>query len=185
MPPYPLVLSVLALTCARPSKAMEYWTGSSARTTTYSPLAAFGRVPAARGETYELAQITPFDACTEYDPKMMPVLRGKALLVQRGGCSFVRKACVAQAAGAAAMVVYNSFETDSTSEGRPKQSEEDLQITPINYPVHMFGISTEIAIPLVMVSSIDGIKLNQDIMHSDSSVRVNISVDAPPGKKFG
>ena len=179
-----LALPLLALlaACAHPARAMEYWSGQGPRTTTYAPLAAFGRVPRARGETFELTQITPFDACTQFNPRMSPVLRGKALLVQRGGCSFVRKACVAQAAGAAAVVVYNSFETDATSAGRPQQHDGDLQITPINYPVHMFGISTDIAIPLVMESSLDGIKLNQDIMHADGAVTVNISVEAPPGK---
>ena len=177
-----LLAGLLLLIVARPCDGMEYWTGTSPRATTYAPLAAFGRVPNVRGEVYELVQITPFDACTTYDSRMLPVLRGKALLVQRGGCSFLRKACVAQAAGVAAVVVYNSFQTDASSAGRPAQESSELQITPINYPVHMFGISTDITIPLVMVSSIDGIKLNQDVMNANGAVKVNISVEAPPGE---
>eukprot|EP00946_MAST-07B_sp_MAST-7B-sp1_P004232 g4232.t1 len=176
---------VLSLLCAWPgaSLALEYWTGeASPRSSTYAPLASFGRVPSTSGEAFELTQIVPFDACTVLDPRMSPVLRGKALLVQRGGCSFVRKACMVQASGAAAMVVYNSFETDASSAGRPEQQSGEMQVSPINYPIHIFGISTEIAIPVVMVSSIDGIKLNQGIMHGSGAVKVNISVEAPPGK---
>lgn len=169
--------------------ALRYWIGQKGADLTkqhytYSPLASFGRVPMVNGEVFELVQITPFDACTTIDSRMRHVLRGKALLVQRGGCSFVRKACVAQAAGAAAVVVYNSFAPDVSSAGRPKQSDEDMQVSPINYPVHMFGISTSVNIPLVMVSSREGIILNQEIMHGNDAVRVNITTESPPGKFF-
>ena len=159
--------------------ALEY-TVKGKTTYAYSPLASFGKVPFKSGQTHTLGQAAPFDMCNPISDSLKPLVRGKSLLVQRGGCSFVRKACMAQQAGAASVVVYNSFQTDSTSNGQPEQPTSDVQITPINYPIHMFGISNDITIPIVMVSSRNGIILNQLIMHGGSKVILNITTESPP-----
>ena len=162
------------------TSALTY-TVKGTSTYAYSPLAAFGHVPSPKGELYTLGQAAPYDMCTPIAESLRPLVRGKALLVQRGGCSFVRKACMAQQAGAGGVVVYNSFQTDASSNGQPTQPTNDMQITPINYPVHMFGISNDVTIPMVMVSSRDGIILNQLVMHSGSHLKINITTEAPPG----
>jgi len=171
-----ILTQLLAIT-----RALQYNSGD-ATTYAYSPLASFGRVPMHTGEIFVIGQAAPFDACTPISETLFPLIRGKSLLIQRGGCSFVRKACMAQQAGAAAAVVYNSFETDASSSARPGQPAGDIQSTPINYPVHMFGISNEIKIPIVMVSSRDGIILNQLIMHGDTKTTINITAEAPPAE---
>ena len=173
-------VALLTVACGLPHTHALHYTASGKTTYTYSPLAAFGSIPRPNGNVYVLAQAAPFDMCTPVAESLKPLVRGLALLVQRGGCSFVRKACIAQQAGASAVVVYNNFKTDSTSSGEATQPTNDIQQSAVNYPVHMFGISNDVRIPVVMVSSREGIQLNQLVMHGGGKVTVNITTEAPP-----
>jgi hypothetical protein len=177
---HPNMFTIITIASLQVVSGLQYYTTSGKTSYAYSPLASFGTVPSSNGNTYVLSQAAPFDMCTPVADSLLPLIRGRSLLVQRGGCSFVRKACIAQQAGASAIVVYNSFEKDSTSSGEPKQPLNDIQVTSINYPVHMFGISNAVQIPVVMVSSREGIILNQLVMHGGNKVMVNITTESPP-----
>ncbi|KAL6753469.1 signal peptide peptidase-like protein [Haematococcus lacustris] len=72
----------------------------------FGALASFGTVPPSNGTAMiaPLVLAQPADACSD----LTSVCQGCALLVARGGCSFLDKAVRAQAGGAAALLVEDS-----------------------------------------------------------------------------
>lgn len=95
------------------------------------------------GVTYELAVAQPLNACnvSGANPFKAGQFTGKAVLLQRGGCTFAEKASNAAAAGATAVVIFNNS---------------------VGYLPPSLG-SQGVNIPAILISKDDGTKLKTDI----------------------
>ncbi|WP_448211168.1 S8 family serine peptidase [Colwellia sp. MEBiC06753] len=155
--PVPWVTNVAASTYdgVVPSQGIEVNSGSLAEQIVLANEAAFSLPLAESGDiTGSLATTTPIDACKPLTNA--EEVAGKIALISRGGCAFTIKVENAQAAGAAATVVYNN-QVDSG-------------------PFVMGGTAeTPITIPAMMVGNSNGLALAAEV---DSEVDVNITMSS-------
>ena len=103
--------------------------------------AEFGaKQPLLANENTELVLAEPLDASTGLANRNA---EGKAVLVERGNCTFTAKAVHAQAAGANAVIIYNNKEEGPTPMGDAGENE----------------YAKKISIPVVCISQADGVQL--------------------------
>lgn len=123
----------------------------------YNP--ATGAPPAPKEGTLEIAAPTPVNACPiniggHYVSPFAPEsLSGKAVLVNRGTCSFYWKALFAQQAGAAAVIIANNAAGQISPTVDPSGG---AQFTPIACPHADFPTCPLINVPTVAITQSDG-----------------------------
>ncbi len=101
-------------------------------------LAAFGPAPTNPGKLGPLA-IAGELACAPLSPAAAAAVKGKVALIDRGSCTFVSKAKVAQDAGAIGVVIANNV----AGAGAPGMSGEDLTLV-----IPTVGVSLEVGAQL-------------------------------------
>ena len=108
--------------------------------TTYAPLATFGGTPSAKGNvTLEVMQPSAASGCEPFSMWSKQQTKGRVLFLFRGGCNFIEKARRAQDAGARGLIIGNVYHDDGEGDTPPDAG-----------PVNMFGIASDIVIPVVM-----------------------------------
>ena len=137
--------------------------------TTYAPLATFGGTPSAKGNvTLEVMQPSAASGCEPFSMWSKQQTKGRVLFLIRGGCNFIEKARRAQEAGAKGVVIGNMYHDDGEGDNPPDAG-----------PVNMFGIASDITIPVVMVSSQTSMKLTEYLLEI-RKIRVQLSISTPP-----
>ena len=94
--------------------------------------------------------------------------KGRAVFLVRGGCNFIEKARRAQDAGAYAVIIGNMYYDDGEGDTPPDAG-----------PVNMFGIASDVKIPVVMVSSQTTMKLTEYLLEI-RKIKVQLSISTPP-----
>lgn len=137
--------------------------------TTYAPLATFGGTPSAKGNvTLEVMQPSAASGCEPFSMWSKQQTKGRVLFLVRGGCNFIEKARRAQDAGARGLIIGNTYHDDGDGDTPPDAG-----------PVNMFGIASDIVIPVVMVSSQTSMKLTEYLLEI-RRIRVQLSISTPP-----
>ena len=138
----------------------------------YAPMASFGGTPSEKPDdktgSLELMQPSKAAACDPFTRYTEMNMKGKAVLLVRGNCNFVEKARRAQAAGAKAVIVGNMYLDDGHLEKMPDVG-----------PINMFGIASDVTIPVVMVSSQVSMRLTQYLMEV-RTIRAVVNRQFPP-----
>lgn len=107
----------------------------------------------------------PYEDKEKYTPKgtgfagQEEKLKGKAVLIRRGGCSFYEKAMSAQKAGAASVVIYNDHRPMTWIDFSEYTSEKGRNLPPISIPV--LGVSESVGYELNKVAN-KGVEINMN-----------------------